>query len=239
MTRGTRARYVVGAVLGTVTAVLAGYGVAGVWGLTVEYGAGLQLLPIAVLVPALLGALTLQVWPGLSNRTMLLAPLALGLVLAGAGLVADRVGLHHREVRAAAASESIGCNGPNSEITVDARVDEVFAELPRPTHLHGPIEGSRYGCGAGVDGGAKAFEQWSQALRGLPGYEVVHDRPRVLAVRREDGITVVLRRGAVPVLTVSTREGTDLGDAPRQDGVVVGRSVASAWRPASRNPTER
>lgn len=211
MTRGTRARHVVGAALGVLTLLLAVYGVAVVWGLTVEYSAGLQLLPVTVLVPALVGALTVQVWPGLSHRTMLVVPLGLGALLVGAGLVANQVGLREREDRATVASESIGCNGPNSEITVDARVDEVFAGLPRPTDLYGPIEGTRYGCGVGVDGGDGGFEAWADLLRNLDGYDVVRDQPRLVAVRREDGITIVLRRGAVSVLSVSTREGTDLG----------------------------
>ena len=47
MTRGTRARHVAGAVLGALTVVLAVYGVAAVWGLTVEYGAGVQLLLVS------------------------------------------------------------------------------------------------------------------------------------------------------------------------------------------------
>lgn len=239
MNSGTRARYLVGAVLGALTLLLAVYGVAVVWGLAVEYSAGLQLLPVAVLVPALVGALAVQVWPGLTNKTMLIIPLALGVLLVGAGLVANEVGLREREDRAAVASESIGCNGPNSEVAVDARVDEVFADLPRPTNLYGPIEGSRHGCGVGVDGGAEGYAAWADALRELDGYEVVHDEDGVLAVRRDDGITVVLRRGAVPVLTVSTREGADVGRRNRHEGMVVGRSVASAWSPASRNPTER
>lgn len=211
MTRGTRARHVAGAVLGALTVVLAVYGVAAVWGLTVEYGAGVQLLPVVVIVPTLVGAIAAQVWPGVSRRTTLLAPVALAVLLVAVGMVAHQVGLRDRAERAETASRGLGCNGPNSEITVDARVDEVLADLPRPTRLYGPIEGSRYGCGAGVDGGAEGYAAWAEALRGLEGYEVVHDEDGVLAVRRDDGITIVLRRGAVPVLTVSTREGTDLG----------------------------
>ena len=211
MTRSTRVRYVVGVVLGVLTAVLSVYGVAVVWGLSVEYAAGYQVLPITVLVPTLVGAITLLVWPGLGQRRAVLAALGLAALLLVSGLVAHPIGLAEREDRALEASARIGCNGPNSEVQVDARVDEVFAELPRPTPLYGPVEGSRHGCGAGVDGGAAGYDAWAAALRELDGWRVVHDEDGVLAVRRDDGITVVLRPGDVPVLTVSTRDGASFG----------------------------
>ncbi|MFD1948918.1 hypothetical protein [Nocardioides aestuarii] len=208
MTRGTRARYVVGTVLGVLTLGAIVICIGAVWGLSLEYAYGLDLLPGAVAIPALLGAITVQVWPGLSRRTMLVAPVTLAVLLVGAGLAANWIGLEQRDARAAAASERIGCGG---DMAMDPRIDEVLAGLPRPTHLYGPLEASRESCGVGVEGGAEGFAAWSDVLRDLDGYDVVHDEPRLLAVRRDDGITLVLRRGAVPVLTVSTAEGTDLG----------------------------
>jgi hypothetical protein len=211
MTRSTRLRYVVGAALGALTVLLSVYGIAVVWGLSVEYAAGLQVLPLTVLVPTLVGAIALQVWPGLRTRTTALATLGLAALLLAGGLVAHPIGMAEREERALEASARIGCNGPNTEVQVDPRVDEVFAELPRPTRLYGPVEGTRHGCGAGVAGGEEAFDSWATALRDLDGWRVIHDEPEVLAVRRDDGITIVLERGDVPVLSVSTAEGTDLG----------------------------
>jgi hypothetical protein len=209
--RSTRVRHVVGGTLGALTVLLSGYGAAVVWGLSVEYAAGLQVLPLTVLVPTLVGAIALQVWPGLRGRTTALATLGLAALLLAGGLVAHRVGLAEREERALEASARIGCNGPHSEVQVDPRVDEVFAGLPRPTRLYGPLEGTRHGCGAGVDGGEEAFDAWASTLRDLDGWRVIHDETDVLAVRRDDGITIVLRGGDVPVLFVSTAEGTDLG----------------------------
>jgi hypothetical protein len=211
MTRSPRLRHVVGGALGALTVLLSVYGVAAVWGLSVEYAAGLQVLPLTVVVPTLVGAIALQVWPGLRGRTRALATLGLAALLLAGGLVAHPLGLAEREERALEASARIGCNGPDTEVRVDPRVDEVFAGLPRPTPLYGPLEGTRHGCGAGVAGGEEAFDSWVTTLRDLEGWRVTHDETDVLAVRRDDGITVVLRGGDVPILFVSTAEGTDLG----------------------------
>lgn len=218
MSRSPRVRTVVAGVLGALMLLLAGYGFLVVWGLTVEYDAGLQLLPVTVLLPTLVGVVALVVWPTPTERTKVLVLLGLVATLVVGGLLAQVLGQHEREQRALEASARMGCNGPNSEVRVDARVDEVFAELPRPTTLYGPLEGSRHGCGAGVSGGEAAYDAWAAALRDLDGYRVVHDEGGVLGVRRPDGITVVLRRGDVPVLTVSTREGASF-ERPSDDVV--------------------
>lgn len=237
--RTHRTRVVAGLVVGVAALGLAVLGVAAVWGTAVEYAAGTQLLFLAVTMPSAVLALALLTWPGLSGRVVLAVTLGGVVVLLGVTLVADQLGLREREQRALAASAAIGCNGPNSEVRVDARVDEVFRELPRPTPLYGPVEGDRHGCGAGVGGDADAFDAWARALRDLDGWQVVHDRRGGLVLRRGDGITLTLRDGDVPILTVSTREGPDRADRPSQEGVVGGSNVASAWSPASRNPTDR
>lgn len=205
------ARRVTALVLGLVATLLAVFGVAVVWGLTVEYGRGTDVLPLAVGIPTALAAVGLLLWPGLRMRVQVVVPVAIAGALALAGLGAEQVGLREREQRTLEASAAFGCNNVNSEVLVGDTVEETWAELPRPAPLYGPIEGTPDACTAGVSGDpAAGFDAWAVALRDLEGWRVLRDDRAMVAVRRDDGITAVLARGDVTTLRVSTREGTDL-----------------------------
>ncbi len=205
------ARHVTALLLGLLAVGLAVVGIGAVWGLAVEYGRGTDVLPLAVVVPTVLAAIALVLWPGLPGRVPLLVPVVVAGALVLAGLGAEQVGLREREQRTLEASAGFGCNNVNSEVLVGDAVEETWAALPRPAPLYGPIEGTPDACTAGVSGDPDAgFEAWAVALRALDGWRALRDDDAMVAVRRGDGITAVLVRGDVTTLRVSTREGTDL-----------------------------
>ena len=206
------ARRVTALVVGLLAVLLAVFGISVVWGLTVEYGRGTDVLPLTVAIPAAVAALALLLWPGLSGRVQLLATIAVAGALVLAGLGAEHVGLREREQRTLEASADFGCNNVNSEVFVDDSIEETWGDLPRPAPLYGPIEGTAEACTAGVSGDpAAGFDAWAATLRDLEGWPVLRDDAALVAVRRSDGMTAVLARGDVTTLRVSTRAGTDLG----------------------------
>jgi hypothetical protein len=206
-----RARSVTAVVLGLLAVLVGVVGLGTVWGLTVEYGRGTDVLPLVVAVPTALVVLLLLLRPDLPRRVRLLVPLSVAAGLLLAGLAAEQVGLREREQRTLAASARFGCTNANSEVRVPSVVEETWGELPRPAPLYGPIEGTPEGCTAGISGDPDAaFAAWADALRQLDGWRVVRDDADLLAVRRADGVTAVLARGDVATLRVSTRAGTVL-----------------------------
>lgn len=187
-------RTVLTALLALATLVLAGLGTATVLGLSQEYGArtGLQVLAFVLAVTGLLAMATVAAWPGLSGSRAAAVVLAVLVVAAAAGLVADRVGVVLRERAAVSASEEMGCNNPNAEIAVDERVEQVWAELPRRGLLYGPIEGSRSGCTAAISGDAdRNLAEYAAAFRDLDGWSVVVDRDDRFVMQRR-GVRVTL-----------------------------------------------
>ena len=101
-------------VVGLLAVLLALVGLSVVWGLTVEYGSGTDVLPLSVTIPTVVAALALLLWPGLSGRVPLLATIAVAGALVLAGLGAEQVGLREREQRTLEASADFGCNNVNS-----------------------------------------------------------------------------------------------------------------------------
>jgi hypothetical protein len=180
--------------------VLGALGCSVVYGFSAEYsgGTGLQVLPVVVAVPALVAAVAVALWPGSSGRAIVLVPVGSIVLLLAAGLGADLLGDRAHGQRLLEESRSFACNGPNAEIRVDPRVDEVFAELPRRAPIYGPVGGSPTGCTAGVSGpGAQSFEEYAAAFRDLDGWTVTADTDRHLEMER-DGVQVSLRLAGAP-----------------------------------------
>lgn len=196
-----RVRRTVAILLALAAAALATFGLAVVWGLAVEYGASPELLPPVVALPTGLAVLAVACWPRIAGRTVLATAVVVALLLLASAVAANWLGGREHDRRAVQASESFACNGPNSELRVDPRVDEVFAELPRPARLYGPVEGTRAGCTAAV-AGDESFEAWAAELRDLDGWEVQQDQPRRVVVRRADGVTITLLRRVPTLLRV-------------------------------------
>lgn len=182
------------AFLALVTLALAGLGSTTVMGLSQEYGqgTGLQALSLLMGVAGLLAMLTVVVWPGARGTGAAAVVLGFLVVLFLVGLAADRIGAGLGERDDLAASAAMGCNNRNSEVLVDERVDAVFAELPRRDPLYGPVEGTRHGCTAAVDGeGQESFEEYADAFRELDGWRVRTDEPGRFVMDR-DGVRVSL-----------------------------------------------
>lgn len=199
----SRARRVGAVLLGLAAAGLAGFGLLVVWGLAVEYRAGLEVAPMAVVLPTSVALVAAACWPGTSGPRVLAAGTLVAAVLTASSLAASWLGERQRDQQDVQASERFACNGTNSEITVDPRVDQVYAELPRPARIYGPVEGTRQGCTAAVSGDAgEVFDAWAVELRDLDGWEVVDDAPRRVVVQRADGVTITLLRRHPTLLRV-------------------------------------
>lgn len=198
---------------GAVLLALIGVGLAlatlaSIYGLAVEYGGG----SLLGLVPGLAGVTGLSVggavalW-GSGTRWSLGVGIAVFAVVVGAGVGADRWGERTRDQNRLEESRSFTCNGPNAEIAVDPRVDEVFADMPRPALIYGPVGGTRTGCTAGVSGGENSFTAYAEALR-RPGWEVAVDEPDRF-VADKDGIRITVDLMGAPdrmaTVTVETR----------------------------------
>jgi hypothetical protein len=211
------ARRVAAAVLAVVALGLTLLLVSSQYGLAREYGAGGGLVVLAVvpLVAALLAAVT---WPG-SGRAVTTG-LAAFVVLTLAGtMAAAALGQRARDRDVAAADRAFHCNGESTGLRVDDRVDAAWAAFHHPAPLYGPIEGSRHGCTAGIDGGPAAFAAWRQALI-ASGWTVVEDDQRV-HVRRAGVHAVLTLDGDVPMLRISTGEPASCHRAGPADGEVA------------------
>ena len=118
---------------------------------------------------------------------------------------------------------TFSCNGPNAEAHVDERVDAAFHEFAHPALLYGPIEGSRYGCTAGIYAPAEeSFGPWREVLLASGG-TVAEDAERVRVTR--GGLVVVLSQdGSTAILRISADEPTDcdVARAHTDEGGVVG-----------------
>lgn len=187
-------------ILGLVVLALAVLGCSVVYGFSAEYsgGTGLQVLPVVIAVVALAAAVAVALWPGASGRTTVLVPVGSIVLLLAAGLGADQLGDRAHDQRLLEESRTFACNGPNAEIRIDPRVDEVFAGLPRRAPIYGPIEGSATGCTAGVSGpGAESFEEYAAAFRDLDGWTITSDTDRRLEMERDE-VRVSLRLLGAP-----------------------------------------
>lgn len=200
MSSHPHARHGLAAACALVAVATTVFGLVVVHGISSEYagGAGLQLLPFVVLVAGPAAGLAAAAWPGSSRLARWGLPLAVVVVVGVGGLAADRLGDHAHEQRLLSGSETFGCNGPNAEVLVDDRVDATFAALPRRAPLYGPVEGTRDGCTAAVDGeGATTFTAYAAAFRTLDGWRVTVDRSDRFVMER-DGVRVVMRLDGAP-----------------------------------------
>lgn len=199
-----RVRRGITATCAVATIALVMFGLAVVYGVSEEYagGAGLEVLPLVVLVAGVVAGLATGAWPGLRPRIRWGVPLAVAVVVALGGLAAVWLGDHAREQRLLSESENFTCNGPNAEVLVDERVDATFAELPRRARIYGPIGGTPAGCTAAVDGdGETTFAAYAAAFRDLEGWRVTEDRTGRFVMERDDVEVTLTLTGSPEVLS--------------------------------------
>ena len=98
---------------------------------------------------ALLAAAVADSWGRVVTRASFLV---FTVILVACMVAAGPLGERARDRQTAENDRTFSCNGPNAEAHVDERVDAAFHEFPHPAPLYGPIEGSRYGCTAGIYG---------------------------------------------------------------------------------------
>ena len=102
-------------------------------------------------------------------------------------------------------------------------MDAAFHEFAHPAPLYGPIEGSRYGCTAGISGPSEeTFGAWRDVLL-TSGWTVAENGARVRVTR--DGLVVVLSDdGSTALLRITADEPTDCNTARANadEGEVVG-----------------
>jgi hypothetical protein len=200
----TRTRIGLAVVAGLGALVLAGLALATVYGFAEEYGGGsfADLAFLVVPIPVLAVGVTVTAWPRLRTRTQLVAVAGAVAVMVGGGLAADALGqVAHRE-RLVEESRTFACNGPNSEITLPAAIDETWRELPREAPIYGPVQGGRTDCTAAVSGDAeRAFTAYTGTFRQLDGWSVEVDRPTRFVMVRDDVRVTVRRIGSPDHLT--------------------------------------
>ena len=137
----TRARIGIAVVAALATVTLVVLGLSMVYGFAVEYSGGsfgsfTDLAFLVVPIPVLAAGLTVVVWPRVPTRTQLVAVLGVAVVMVAGGLAADALGQRENRERLVAESENFTCNGPNSEITLPAVIDETWQELPREAPIY-------------------------------------------------------------------------------------------------------
>ena len=191
----TRVRTAVGLVAGLAAVVLAGLGLAVVYGFAVEYGGGSfrDLAFLVVPIPLLAVLAAVAAWPGLATRRQVAVLAGAAVVMVGGCLAADALGAAESDDRALEASRTFACNGRHSEVLVPAVVDETWRELPREAPIYGPVQGTPTDCTAAVAGdGDRTFADYTRTFRGLDGWRVEVDRPRRFVMSR-DGVEVTVR----------------------------------------------
>lgn len=208
----TRTRLRLGiAVVAVVAALgLAGLALASVYGFAAEYGAGAfaDLAFLVVPIPLFAVLVGVLAWPGLRTPVQLVVLAGAAVVMVGGGYAADALGAADRDERLVEESEAFACNGPNSEVTVPAVVDETWQELPREATIYGPVQGGRTDCVAAVAGdGERAFADYTDAFRGLDGWTVRTDRPqRFVMVRDEVEVTVRQTKDDITTIKVGVTD---------------------------------
>jgi len=200
----TRLRTGTALVLGVGACATTALALSVVHGLAAEYGGGsfASMAVFVVVPPVLLTGLAVLALPRAPAR--LRCGVVLGTVVAVVlgGVVADALGGQSHRDRLVQGSRDFSCNGPNAETGVAAEVDRVWRELPRRAPVYGPIEGSAHHCTAAVAGdGDQTFTSYTDALRGLDGWQVEVDRPRRFVMVRPGVRVTVLERGAPDRLT--------------------------------------
>ena len=177
-------------------------------------GSGIVFLLAAIpLAAALVGGIV----SGSEGRATRASLVIFAVVLAVALVAAGPLGARAHDRRMAEQDRTFSCNGPNAESKVDARVDAAFHEFTHPAPLYGPIEGSRYGCTAGIYGSAaETFGPWREVLLGS-SWTVAEDEGRVQVTR--GGLVVVLSQdGGTALLRISADEPTDCDEARAHTG---------------------
>ena len=230
-----RVRVGTAVVIGVVAAGAACFGIAVVYGLTLEYGGGAlgELGLVVVLVPTVLAALAVAAWPAAARRWQVGVPLAVAVTVVLAGLAAQALGEQANRDRLLEESRSFGCNGPNAELLVHPRVERTWQRLPRRAPVYGPIEASATHCVGGVAGdGEQSFVAYTSVFRDL-GWEVVRDEPQLFEMTRDGVRVTVALQGHPDRLTTIAVAVTD-GRASRPSS----RGTIGAWtpRPAATAP---
>jgi hypothetical protein len=194
------ARSVAAIVLAVLAALGAALLVSMQYGLVAEYGgSGTTILALAV-IP--IGVALLSALMAGGGRSSKVGVLAFTVLVAIAMVAAIPLGTRAHDRQTLEDDRNFTCNGPNAEIVVDERVDAAFHEFPHPAPLYGPVEGSRYGCTAGIDGPAdETFAQWREALL-TSGWTVAHDQARV-TVTQGDLVAVLSRDGETALLRIT------------------------------------
>ena len=199
----TRARIGIAVVAALATVTLVVLGLSMVYGFAVEYSGGsfgsfTDLAFLVVPIPVLAAGLTVVVWPRVPE-----AVLGVAVVMVVGGLAADALGQRENRERLVAESENFTCNGPNSEITLPAVIDETWQELPREAPIYGPIQGGRTDCTAAVAGDdARTFADYTDTFRDLDGWTVRLDRPQRFVMVRDD-VEVTVRRTRDDLTTIN------------------------------------
>ena len=186
-------------ILGLLALAVAALASTMVFGFTSEYGGGVEAwgfltLLTPVLVCGVLAAGAVALWPGPWTGTRTLVAGGAVLLVAGGIVGGLQLGQWDNQRRAERESANFTCNGRNAEITVDPRVDEAFADLPRPALIYGPVEGSATHCVAGIEGSEESFEEFAHAFRSS-GWTVVRDTDDRVAVERADVRATVYLQG--------------------------------------------
>ena len=190
------------------------------YGLAETYDSGGSGIVFLLAVIPLGAALVSSSVAGSWGPTTRASVVSFAVILAVALVAAGPLGLRAREARTAELDRTFSCNGPNAEAEVDARVDAAFHEFAHPAPLYGPIEGSRYGCTAGIYGPAdQSFGLWREVLLGS-GWKVAEDadlvqvtRGGLVAVLSQDGGTALLRISAdEPTECDAARAHADMGE---------------------------
>jgi len=183
-------------------------------------GSGLVFLLAAIpLGAALVGGSV----AGSEGRTIRAGLVIFAVVLVVALVAAAPLGARAHDRQLVEQDRTFSCNGPNAEAHVDERVDAAFHEFPHPALLYGPIEGSRYGCTAGIyDPAGEGFDHWREVLLGS-GWTVSEDAERIRVTR--GGLVAVLSQdGGTALLRITADEPTDCDEERTQtsEGQVVG-----------------
>ena len=200
----TRALTGIAVVLALATVTLVVLGLWTVYGFSVEYGGGsfADLGFIVAPIPVLAAVLTVVVWPAVPTRTQVAVVLGVAGVMVVGGLAADALGQRENHDRLVEGSEHFTCNGPNSEITLPAAIDETWRELPREAPIYGPIQGGRTDCVAAVAGdGERTFADYTDTFRDLDGWTVRADRSQRFVMVRDD-VEVTVRRSEDDITTI-------------------------------------
>ena len=194
------------------------------YSLVATYGSGsggitfvLAVIPIGA---ALLAASVADSWGRVVTRASFLV---FTVILVTGMVAAGPLGERARDRQTAETDRNFSCNGPNAGAHVDERVDAAFHEFAHPAPLYGPIEGSRYGCTAGISGPSEeTFGAWRDVLL-TSGWTVAENGARVRVTR--DGLVVVLSDdGSTALLRITADEPTDCNTARANadEGEVVG-----------------